>query len=280
MKAKKFFKVASCTVLAAAVVLGAWQVYVRQESKKHNLITLETTKLPEPVAKAQKEGYAELSEVKMHYEIYGDTGHDLILVHGNGGSLDSLREAATYLANDYRVYLIESRCHGKSSDPGEISYDLMAKDIKEFCDEMNLEKPYLMGHSDGGINALTVAYTYPELLDGFISCGANTTPKTFKPYFPLGVWVLDKFKPNKLNDMMLTLPQINDGLLSKITCPAYIVAGEYDIMWLSDSVFISESIPSSEIAIIKGADHSSYISQDGKQAYVLAKSFFDKIENK
>jgi hypothetical protein len=48
-------------------------------------------------------------------------------------------------------------------------------------------------------------------------------------------------------------------------------------MWLSDSVFIHESIPSSEIAIIKGAKHSSYMSQDGKQAYVLAKGFFDKI---
>ena len=143
---------------------------------------------------------------------------------------------------------------------------------------MNLTKPFLMGHSDGGINALTVAYTYPDLLGGFISCGANTTPETFKPYFTIGVKVLDIFKPDKLNDMMLTLPQMNEELLSKITCPAYIVAGEFDIMWLSDSVLIHESIKDSKIAIIKGGDHSSYISQDGKQAYVLAKDFFSTIE--
>lgn len=279
MKAKKILKAVACTVLAAATVLGGWQIYVRQESKKYNLITLDTSQLPKAAEKAKEEGFAELSEVKMHYEIYGDKGHDLILVHGNGGSTDSLRQAASYLANDYTVYLIDSRCHGKSSDPEEISYDLMAKDIKEFCDEMGLEKPYLVGHSDGGINALTVAYTYPDLLGGFISCGANTTPKTFKPYFPLGVWVLDKFKPSKLNDMMLTLPQMSEELLSKITCPAYIVAGEYDIMWLSDSVFIHESIPNSKIAVIKGANHSSYISQDGAQAYVLAKEFFSSIES-
>lgn len=276
-KGKKILAAAGCVVLTVVASLGAWQIYVRQQSKDYNLITLDTSALPEAVAQAEEEGFAELSEVKMHYEIYGKTGHPLILVHGNGGSLNSLREAATYLANDYRVYLIESRCHGESSDPGEISYDLMAKDIKEFCEKMELEKPYLMGHSDGGINALTVAYTYPDLLGGFISCGANTTPDTFKPYFPFGVWVLNKFKPDKLNDMMLTLPQMNKELLGKITCPAYIVAGEYDIMWLSDSVFIHECIPQSEIAIIKGANHSSYISQDGKQAYVLAKTFFDKI---
>ena len=153
----------------------------------------------------------------------------------------------------------------------------MAKDIKEFIEALNLEKPYLMGHSDGGINALTVAYTYPDLLGGFISCGANTTPNTFKPYFTIGVAVNNLFNPNKLNDMMLTEPQINEELLSRITCPAYIVAGEYDVMWLSDSVLIHNSIKNSKIAIIKGGNHSSYISQDGKQAYVLALEFFSSI---
>jgi len=276
-KGKRFLKITGFLALTAVVSLGLWQGYVRKRSENYNLMTLDTSDLPQPVTEPEKEGYVELSEVKMHYQVYGKKGHPLILVHGNGGSLNSLREAATYLANDYTVYLLESRCHGQSSDPGAISYDLMAKDIKEFSDTMKLEKPYLMGHSDGGINALTVAYTYPDLLGGLISCGANTRPKTLKPYFAIAVWAINKVKPNKLNDMMLTLPQINKEKLSKIKCPAYIVAGEHDIMWLSDTVFIHESIPSSKIAIIKGANHSSYISKDGKQAYVLAKGFLGKI---
>lgn len=276
-KSLKILTALGCIALSAVVGLGAWKAYIRQQSKNYNLITLDTNDIPEPVSGANEEGDVQLSEVKMHYAVYGDKGHDFILVHGNGGSKKSLEEAALYLANDYKVYVIESRCHGQSSDPGEISYDLMAKDIKEFCDKMKLEKPYLMGHSDGGINALTVAYTYPDLLGGFISCGANSVPETFKPYFPLGVRVMNMFKPDKLNDMMLTLPKIDAKKLSKITCPAYIVAGEYDIMWLSDTVFIHESVKDSKVAIIKGANHSSYISQDGKQAYVLARDFFSGI---
>ena len=277
-KGKKALKFIGSVALAVVVGAGIWQVAVHQQSKKYNMITLDTSNVPSPVTNPVKEDNIQLSEMKMHYAVYGEKGHPLILVHGNGGSQNSLKEAATYLANDYTVYVIESRCHGQSSDPGVISYDLMAKDIKEFVEAMKLEKPYLMGHSDGGINALTVAYTYPDLLGGFISCGANTTPDTLKPYFTIGVKVLDVFKPNKLNDMMLTLPQMTTEMLSKITCPAYIVAGEFDIMWLSDSVLIYESIPGSKIAIIKGADHSSYISQNGKQAYVLAKDFFSAIE--
>ena len=275
---KKAFKIIGSLALAVVVGAGIWQVAVHQKSKKYNMVTLDTSNVPSPVTSPIKEDDIQLSDIKMHYSVYGESGYPLILVHGNGGSQDSLKEAATYLANDYTVYVIESRCHGQSTDPGIISYDLMAKDIKEFIEKMNLEKPFLMGHSDGGINALTVAYTYPDLLGGFISCGANTTPETFKPYFTIAVAVNDIFKPNKLNDMMLTLPQMNEELLSKITCPAYIVAGEFDIMWLSDSVLIHECIKDSKIAIIKGGDHSSYISQDGKQAYVLAKEFFDTIE--
>lgn len=275
-KGMKILKAVGCVALTAAIGAGAWLGYVRQESKKYNLITLEEPDIAS-IATPAEEFDIKLSDMTMHYAVYGDEGYPLILVHGNGGNKDSLKEAAGYLASDYKVYVIESRCHGQSSDPGVISYDLMAKDIKEFIEALGLEKPYLMGHSDGGINALTVAYTYPELLGGFISCGANTTPKTFKPYFPLGVKIFDTFKPNKLNDMMLTLPQMNADLLSRITCPAYIVAGEYDIMWLSDTVFIHECIEGSKIAIIKGADHSSYISQNGKQAYTLAKEFFESL---
>lgn len=276
-KSLKILTAVGCVALTAAIGFGAFRISVRQQSKNYNLITLDTSDIPEPVSGPAEESDVQLSQVKMHYAVYGEEGHPLILVHGNGGSMNSLKEAALYLANDYKVYVIESRCHGQSSDPGEISYDLMAKDIKEFCEKMNLEKPYLMGHSDGGINALTVAYTYPELLGGFISCGANSVPETFKPYFPLGVRVMNIFKPDKLNDMMLTLPQMNEELLSKITCPAYIVAGEHDIMWLSDTVFIHENVKNSKVAIIKGANHSSYISQDGKQAYVLAHEFFSAL---
>ena len=209
-KGKNALKILGSVALAFVVGAGIWQIAVHEQSKKYNMITLDTSNVPSPITTVVKEDDIQLSEVKMHYSVYGEGGHPLILVHGNGGSQNSLKEAATYLANDYTVYVIESRCHGQSSDPGVISYNLMAKDIKEFIEAMNLTKPFLMGHSDGGINALTVAYTYPDLLGGFISCGANTTPETFKPYFTIGVKVLDIFKPNKLNDMMLTLPQMNE----------------------------------------------------------------------
>ncbi len=277
-KGKKALIAVGCAALITVVGIAGWKTAVRKASKDYNLITLDTSSVPSPVEGPTKEDDIQLSEVKMHYTVYGEEGYPLILIHGNGGDKNSLAEAASYLANDYKVYVPESRCHGQSSDPGVISYDLMAKDIKEFCEALGIEKPYIMGHSDGGINALTLAYTYPELPGAIISCGANSVPGEFKPYFTVGVKLMNLFKPDKLNDMMLTLPQMNGELLSKITCPAYIVAGENDIMWLTDTAFIYRCIqPNSKVAIIKDANHSSYISQDGKQAYVLAKDYFEGL---
>ena len=66
-------------------------------------------------------------------------------------------------------------------------------------------------------------------------------------------------------------------MLGEIAAPTYIVAGEHDIMWLSDTAYMYRKIPNSRIAIIKGAGHSTYMSHDGKQAYVLAKGFFDTL---
>lgn len=277
-KLKKAVIIILIIALNVAAIGGIWQIVVRKQSEKYNLITLDTSSLPSPITEPEADGFVQLSQVNMHYQVYGRGKKPLILIHGNGGSVKSLDEAAGYLANDYTVYLTESRCHGQSSDPGEISYRLMASDIVEFAEKMNIDKPYIMGHSDGGIIAITIAAEYPEFPAAIISCGANSHPSKFKPYFTIGVKINNLFHKDKLNDMMLELPDFTEDYLAKITCPAYIVAGEYDIMWLSDSVYIHNGIKNSDISIIRLATHSSYMSHDGKQAYVLAKNWFKNVK--
>ncbi len=259
-------------VLILSTVLSgiAAQIDFVFQPAKYNAITLDTSSLPSPVEAPNTDAFIQLEDVNMHYQVYGENKPPLILIHGNGGSVKSLREAAQYLANDYTVYLPESRCHGRSSDPGVITYELMAKDFKQFIDALGLNKPVIMGHSDGAINAIQLAADYPDVPGAIIACGANSNPDTFKPYFPFGVWVKNIFQKDKLNDLMLTLPDFTEDYLAKITCPTYVVSGQYDIMWLTDTVYLHEAIKGSDIAVVRCADHSSYMSQNGKRAYVLA----------
>ncbi|MBO4539203.1 MAG: alpha/beta hydrolase, partial [Clostridia bacterium] len=60
------------------------------------------------------------------------------------------------------------------------------------------------------------------------------------------------------------------------TAPTYIVAGEYDIMYLSDVVYLHESIADSKMTIYKRADHSVYL-QNGSVCR-LAETFFEGLE--
>ena len=249
---------------------SAAQIDFGFQPAKYNAITLDTSNLPTPVTEPRVDAFVQLEDVKMHYQVYGENKPPLILIHGNGGSVKSLREAAQYIANEFTVYLPESRCHGQSSDPGVITYELMAKDFMQFIEAMGLKKPVIMGHSDGAINAIQLAADYPDVPGAIIACGANSNPDTFKPYFPFGVWVKNIFEKDKLNDLMLTLPDFTEEYLAQITCPTYVVSGQYDIMWLTDTVYLHEAIKGSDMAVIRRADHSSYMSQDGKWAYVLA----------
>ena len=265
-------------LLSIALLLGGLrsQAEYLVKPEKYNARTLVVTDLPAPVDTPTSDTFIGLSDVNMHYVVYGSGKAPLILVHGNGGSADSLREAARYLANNFTVYVPESRCHGQSSDPGVISYELMAKDLMEFCNALGLTKPVVMGHSDGAINAIQLAADYPDLPGAIIACGANSNPNTFKPYFPAAVKIKNAAKPDKLNDLMLTLPDFTEAYLAQITCPAYIVSGQFDLMWNSDTLYLAQNIPGSDFTVLRNEDHSSYMSRNGKEAFVLARGWLQE----
>ena len=59
--------------------------------------------------------------------------------------------------------------------------------------------------------------------------------------------------------MMLKEPDIDVGKLSSFTMPVTILAGEKDLIKESETKKIASAFPNSELHIIKGADHSSYV---------------------
>ncbi len=272
--AKTLITIAVLTALIG-IATGAYFITVETTSKKFNLIEISTDGVPEKNEDSLFDGFVQLSEVNMHYVAIGD-GYPLILVHGNGGSYENLEDLGRYLATEYKVYMVDSRCHGQSTVTDKISYELMASDLKEFIASLGIEKPVVIGHSDGGINALVAAINYPDLLKGIVCFGANTNPKELKLYFRIWTRISNLFKKNILNDLMLNEPDITKEQLQSIKIPAYILAGEYDMVSLKDTVFMANNIKFSRTAIIKGEGHSSYV-YDGKKSYNLVNDFLKDI---
>ena len=119
--------------------------------------------------------------IELYYEKYG-SGKPIILLHGNQETHEIFDKLIEKLKNNYQVFAIDSRCHGKSENTKVISYDLMCEDTIQFIKEMKIEKPILYGFSDGGIIGLLVAIKEPNLLSNLIISGANINPNAFTKF--------------------------------------------------------------------------------------------------
>ncbi|WP_037317387.1 alpha/beta fold hydrolase [Salegentibacter sp. Hel_I_6] len=119
--------------------------------------------------------------MKLNSIIIGE-GAPLLILHGFLGMSDNWKTIGNKLAEekDFQVHLIDQRNHGKSPHTDNHSYELMAEDLKEYCEQHSLEKILLMGHSMGGKTAMLTAAKYPDLIDKLIV--VDIAPKYYEPH--------------------------------------------------------------------------------------------------
>ena len=100
----------------------------------------------------------------LHSRIIGDK-IPLVILHGFLGSGDNWKTLGnTIAANGYCVHLVDQRNHGRSFHSDGFSYQLLVDDLKRYCDDHNLEKIILLGHSMGGKAAMLFAVQFPGLV--------------------------------------------------------------------------------------------------------------------
>ena len=120
--------------------------------------------------------YYNVRGIKLYCEEYGK-GSPLLLIHGNGGSMSSFSKNIPYFATHYRVIAVDSRAHGKSVDLGDsLSFEMMADDFAALLTTLRIDSAYVVGWSDGGINALELAMRHPKKVRKLVATGANLWP--------------------------------------------------------------------------------------------------------
>mgnify|MGYP002146984548 CR=1 FL=1 len=102
--------------------------------------------------------------MKLHYQSTGQ-GRALVILHGLFGSGDNWKGFAKSLENSARVIMVDIRNHGRSPHSSEQNYQLMADDLAELCQDLNLDSIDLIGHSVGGKMAMAFSESYPQLLN-------------------------------------------------------------------------------------------------------------------
>ena len=113
----------------------------------------------------------------LHSKIEGE-GKPFVILHGFLGMSDNWKTLGSQFAEvGFQVHMLDMRNHGKSFHSDDFSYELMANDVKEYCEFHNVENIILLGHSMGGKAAMLLATMYPELIEKLII--ADIGPKFY-----------------------------------------------------------------------------------------------------
>ncbi len=217
--------------------------------------------------------YYNIRGFRMYAEVYGK-GEPLLIIHGNGGSIDNFIYQIPYFATKYRVIVADSRAQGLSADPADsLSYEMMADDYAALLDSLHADSTYVIGWSDGGINGLLLAIRHPEKVKKLAVTGPNLRPDT------TAIWpvVLNMFEPEyvklaakktktagesgayKLMNLLVREPHIPLADLHKIKAPSLIIGGDHDVIKEDHIMEIYHNIPRAYLWIIPASGHSTPI---------------------
>lgn len=89
----------------------------------------------------------------------------LIFIHGLFGSLSNLGMIARAFYESHTVIQVDLRNHGHSSHSSEMNYRIMAQDILETLDSLNIQKTSVIGHSMGGKIAMQLVSQAVERIE-------------------------------------------------------------------------------------------------------------------
>ena len=217
--------------------------------------------------------YYDIRGFKMYCEVYGQ-GQPLLIIHGNGGSINNFIYQIPYFSKKYKVIIADSRAQGNSADVGDsLSYEMMADDYAALLDAMKIDSADVIGWSDGGINTLLLAIRHPEKVKKLASTGANLVPDTTA--VPQEIWnmvtpfyKMMKSKQNKTAEektqykllrLLVEQPHIPLADLHKISCPSLIIGGDHDVIKPEHTMLIYQNIPKAYLWILPDSGHSTPI---------------------
>jgi pimeloyl-ACP methyl ester carboxylesterase len=219
--------------------------------------------------------YADIRGFKMYYEIYGK-GEPMLIIHGNGGSINNFVYQIPYFAKNYQVIIADSRSQGKSVDHSDsLNYEMMAEDLNALLDKLNVKQANVIGWSDGGINGLLLAIHHPDKVKKLAITGANLWPDTsaVDPFVHDMVMKQNQIAADTVKKIKNLTPEMKDQVkllhllsfephikledIRKITCPTLVIGGDHDVIRTKHTMLIADNIPNSYLWILPNSGHST-----------------------
>lgn len=215
----------------------------------------------ESIAIGEIEGKADYLKVdwgKIYYEVYGQ-GDPILILHGNGGSVEGKHHIIKELAKDFTVIGMDNRCHGKSDCPeGDLEYFAMADDVFSLMDALGFEKYMIWGHSDGGILGLILGYQHTDRIDRMLLSGANSEIGGLEPRL---VEIMSNYesipdpKMKKHLKLMVEQQEIPMDSIRAINVPVMLLVGDRDAITMEHTLDLFKALPDANLCVLPGTTH-------------------------
>ncbi len=245
-----------------------------------------TTAAPAPT------GYAPVNGMQLYYEVHGEGGTPLVLLHGGlfdgemqfGGLLPDLSRGRQVISLDFQG-------HGRTNDVDDrpLSVPGLAADVVGLLEHLDLRQVDVFGFSLGGAVALQLAIDHPELVrrvvissvafhpDGMRGGNAEAVTEMTVDMIA-GTPMEQSYRaksphPEKLQSLLTKLgafmrdvPAWSDDDIRGIAAPTLITVGDCDMVKLEHAVrFLQlrggdvngdfEGVPASQLAVFPGTTH-------------------------
>lgn len=218
----------------------------------------------------------------------------IIMMHGWGQSLNSMRLLGELLSNFFTVYILDLPGFGKSPKP-ETDWDTCeyAVGVRAFAESKGISKCFLIGHSFGGRVSVRLASMYPDLVAGVVLINSGGLKRELK--FPKNIraksigilsksvkaidsmtgsklfqeWFIPKFASldyKNAGDMRnILVKAVNEDLTQDsqlIKCPTFILWGKNDTETpLECGQRFHALIKDSQFVALPGKDHFPFIDE-------------------
>jgi pimeloyl-ACP methyl ester carboxylesterase len=149
------------------------------------VLGLGLTSIPALALEPTSGATTEVNGLQMYYEVHGETGEPIVLLHGAYMTIPSNWDALIpTLAKTHQVIAVEMQAHGRTSDRDTpITYEGMADDVAALLDQLGVDQAVVFGYSMGASTAIQVAVRHPEKVSRLVAASGGIAYEAYPEGF-------------------------------------------------------------------------------------------------